>query len=317
MKTIKITPRGYCHGVVNAIQTIKKLADSSKDVPITVLGMVIHNKQVIDYFSKKGIRTLHIPNKTRLELLDEIDEGIVVFTAHGVSLAVMEKAKAKGLTVIDTTCNDVLKSQNVIRNLLDKGYEIIYIGKHTHPESEAALGLGEGVHVVETIDEVKALEIVSNKIALTNQTTMSLYDIYYLVERIKQIYPNIYFIDEICNATRIRQEAVRNASNEIEHIFVVGDRLSNNSKNLVKTALEYAHIPATLIETVEDINPLQLMLIIVVGLTSGAYTPTLVSKEVISYLENFDPNNPSTHTPKTYLSADNLLDSNQPKKRAS
>ncbi len=308
MKTIKITPRGYCHGVVNAIQTIKKLSETSLNDKITVLGMVIHNKQVIDYFSKKGIKTIHSDSKTRLELIDEINEGTIVFTAHGVSENVVVKAKAKGLNIIDTTCEDVKKSQQEIKTLLNNGYEIIYIGKHKHPESEAAQGLSDKVHIVETIEEIRRLNIKSSKIALTNQTTMSLYDIYHLTEKLKQIYPNIFFINEICNATRIRQEAVKNAPKEIEHIFVVGDKLSNNSVNLVKTAINHAKIPATLIENVEDIDINLLKNLRIVGVTSGASTPTQVTNEVISFLEDFNPNNICILAPKSKLNAENLLD---------
>lgn len=308
METIKITPRGYCHGVVNAINTIIKLTEKSMDKSITILGMVIHNKQVVDYFKSKGIRTLHDPSKTRLELLDDVDEGIVVITAHGASPDVYEKARAKGLEIIDTTCTDVIKSHTVVKELLHDGYDIIYIGKHNHPESDGTKGLSERVHVVETIEEVNTLTIDNDKIALTNQTTMSLYDIYLLAEQARERYPNIYFVDEICNATRIRQEAVRSADSSMDHIFVVGDRLSNNSRHLAYTAVEYANISSTLIETVEDIDINALKAYHVVGVTSGASTPTQVTNEVISFLRQFDKDDPTTHNNQTALQTETLLD---------
>jgi 4-hydroxy-3-methylbut-2-enyl diphosphate reductase len=308
MKTIKITPRGYCHGVVNAINTITELASRSNTKPITILGMVIHNKQVIDYFTKKGIRTLHDPSKSRLELLDQIDEGIVVFTAHGVSPQVREKAQQKGLEIIDTTCKDVTKSYELIQNLLKEEYKVIYIGKHGHPESEGALGLGSNVFVIETILELENLKLSGDKIALTNQTTMSLYDIYNLVEKAKSIYPNLYFVDEVCNATRIRQEAVINANKEIDHIFVVGDRLSNNTKQLAYTSINQAHINANVIENVSQLDIEQLKNYTCVGVTSGASTPTQVTNEVIAFLEQFDYNNPRTHNVQSKLKVDTLLD---------
>jgi 4-hydroxy-3-methylbut-2-enyl diphosphate reductase len=308
METIKIRPRGYCHGVVNAINTIMEYTEKSIDKPIAILGMVIHNKQVVEYFQRKGIRTLHDPTKTREELLDEIDDGIVVFTAHGVSPQVRAKAEAKGLEILDTTCTDVVKSHDVVRQLAADGYDILYIGKHNHPESDGAQGISDKVHVIETTQELDALDLDSPKVALTNQTTMSLYDIYQIAERAKERYPDLYFVDEICDATRIRQEAVRNANPRIEHLYVVGDRLSNNSRHLAYTALEYANIPSTLIETIDDIDIEQLTQFQVVGVTSGASTPTQVTNEVIAFLQAFDPDDPSTHDTTSALSTDTLLD---------
>lgn len=308
METIKISPRGYCHGVVNAINTITKLTEMSIDKPITILGMVIHNKQVVDFFSSKGIKTLHDPTKTRLELLDEIDQGIVVFTAHGVSPDVWKKAEEKGLEIIDTTCKDVVKSHTVVTDLVQQGYDIIYIGKHNHPESDGAKGISENVHVVETIEEIKSLHLTNPKVALTNQTTMSLYDIYQLAEEAKKWYPTIYFVDEICNATRIRQEAVKHADQSIDHIYIVGDRLSNNSQHLRDVAIEQAHISSSLIENVTEINIEELKTYKTVGVSSGASTPTQVTNEVIQFLQAFDPNDPSTFDTKTKLQTDTLLE---------
>ncbi len=307
METIKIKPRGYCHGVVNAINTISELAEKSTTKPIAILGMVIHNKQVVDYFTAKGIQTLHDPSKTRLELLDEVDEGIVVFTAHGVSPQVYAKAEAKGLEIIDTTCTDVTKSHDVVNELLEQDYDIIFIGKHNHPESDGVKGISDRVHVVETIDEIEQLNL-PGKVALTNQTTMSLYDIYLLAEKAKERYPHIHFVDEICNATRIRQEAVASADPTLDHIYVVGDRMSNNSRHLRHVAIEQAGIPATLIENVTEIDIEQLKQCTKVGITSGASTPTQVTNEVYEFLRNFDPEDPSTHDTSTKLSTDTLLD---------
>ena len=127
MKTIRITPRGLCHGVVGAINTITKLDQKSTPKPIYILGMLVHNKQVVESFKERGIITLHDPSRTRMDLLDEITEGTVIFTAHGISPKVKEKALDKGLNIIDTTCGDVTKTQDVIYEYLDKDFSIIYI----------------------------------------------------------------------------------------------------------------------------------------------------------------------------------------------
>lgn len=307
MKTIKISPRGYCHGVVNAINTITKLTELSNKKSITILGMVIHNKQVVDFFDSKGIKTIHSKTKTRMELLDLVDEGTVVFTAHGVSPKVRKKALEKGLEVIDTTCDDVFKTQETIVTLLSEGYDIIYIGKHNHPESEAAKEIDKKVHLIETLEDITNLSINNSKIAVTNQTTMSIYDIYYLTEEIKKLYPDVYFIDEICNATRIRQEAIKNQDKSIDHCFVVGDKLSNNSKKLVQVSTNEAHINATLIENVTDINIDKLKGYEIVSVSSGASTPTRVTNEVIAFLEQFDKSDKSTYNNVSKITNDNLI----------
>ncbi len=307
MKTIKITPRGYCHGVVNAINTIANLDLMSTKKPIYILGMVIHNKQIVEALNNEDLITLHSDSLTRLELLDQIEKGTVIFTAHGVSPQVYEKAKAKNLDIIDTTCVDVLKSQETIKELVSDGYSVIFIGKHHHPESEAAKGISENVYVIENIEEMKTLNLNNPKIALTNQTTMSIFDIYYISEAAKQRYPNIYIIDEICNSTRIRQEAVMKQDKTIDHCFVVGDKLSNNSKKLVDVSINEAHIDATLIENVEDINIEKLKTYHTVSVTSGASTPTKVTNEVITFLKQFDKDNPLTHNNKSKINKSNLL----------
>ena len=314
METVKLSPRGYCHGVVNAINTITNLTNLSTHKKITVLGMVIHNKQVVDFFENKGIKTIHSTTKTRLQLLDEIEDGIVVFTAHGVSPEVHKKALAKGLEIIDTTCNDVTSTQVLISDYINKGYDCLFIGKNKHPESEAARGISRSVHVIENIHDVKFLNITNKKMVLTNQTTMSLYDIYSLAENIKEKYPHIEFLDEICDATRIRQEAVRNQEQSIDHCFVVGDKLSNNSLNLVHVSEEYAKIPATLIENVEDIDINLLKDFKKVSVTSGASTPTKVTNEVIHFLAQFDKNDVNTFDTTSRINKENLITIKKPLK---
>ncbi len=304
MKTIKITPRGYCHGVVGAINTITNLDLKSIEKPIYILGMLVHNKDIVSSLDSLGIKTLHNPQKSRMELLEDIDSGTVIFTAHGISPLVYKKAEDKGLHIIDTTCSDVSKTQDIIREYIGQGYDILYIGKHGHPESEAASDISPKVHLIETkkdIDELLHLK----KVAVTNQTTMSLFDVYDLSEYAKLKFEDIEIVDEICNATRIRQEAIIN-QDPVDHCFIVGDKLSNNSKKLVQVSKEQANIDASLVENVEDLDIEFLKTIESCSVSSGASTPTQVTTEVINFLRQFDKHDISTHTPikrvdKNYL----------------
>ncbi len=307
MKTIKITPRGYCHGVVNAINTITNLDHLSMKLPVYILGMVIHNKQMVSSLESLGYITLHDPSITRLELLDKIESGTVIFTAHGVSPEVYKKAKLKGLDIIDTTCGDVFKSQDVIKEYLNKGYDVIYIGKHTHPESEAASEISNNIHIIENISDLSDLTIKNKKIVITNQTTMSIYDVFNISEKAKELYPHIEFINEICNSTRIRQEAISDIPDEVDHVYVVGDNLSNNSKKLVEVATIQGKTSSSLIESITDIDISELKKYNCVAVSSGASTPTKVTSEVIKFLEQFDKDDIRTHDTSSNLTINNLL----------
>ncbi|MFW5841821.1 MAG: 4-hydroxy-3-methylbut-2-enyl diphosphate reductase [Bacillota bacterium] len=295
MEVLALTPRGYCHGVVNAIKIMRNLVhDEHVKKPIHVLGMVVHNRKITDEFNALGLKALDDTHKSRLELLDEIDDGTIVFTAHGVSDLVYEKAISKGLEIIDTTCTDVKTSQETIKNYLKADYDVIFIGKKHHPESETALSYSDKVHLVTSVSDVLDLRIDNDRIAITNQTTMSLFDIYKITEAIRAKFELAVLIEEQCDATKTRQLAVMNQPKDVDHCFVVGDPKSNNSNKLVSVAQKEG-IAASLIQGIEDLDIDYLKTINKVSVTSGASTPSQVTKEVVTFLEAFDKNDESTH----------------------
>ena len=157
------------------------------------------------------------------------------------------------------------------------------------------------------MSELYNLQIENSKIVITNQTTMSIYDVFNISEKVKEFYPNVEFINEICNATRIRQEAVSNIPQEVEHVYVVGDKLSNNSKKLVEVASTKGNTSSSLIESITDIDLLELSKYNCVAVSSGASTPTRVTSEVIKFLEQFDKDDSSTHDTRSRLTIHNLL----------
>jgi 4-hydroxy-3-methylbut-2-enyl diphosphate reductase len=295
MEVFALTPRGYCHGVVNAIKIMRDLVhDNNVKKPIHVLGMVVHNRKITDEFNALGLTALDDTHKSRLELLDEIDEGTIVFTAHGVSDLVYEKAINKGLNIIDTTCTDVKTSQETIKNYLKADYDVLFIGKKHHPESETALSYSDKVHLVTSVEDVLDLSIKSDRIAITNQTTMSLFDIYKITEAIRAKYELAVLIEEQCDATKTRQLAVMHQPADVDHCFVVGDPKSNNSNKLV-TVAQKEGINASLIQGIEDLRIDHLKTLNKVSVTSGASTPSQVTKEVVTFLQTFDKNDESTH----------------------
>jgi 4-hydroxy-3-methylbut-2-en-1-yl diphosphate reductase len=294
MEVIKISPRGYCYGVVDAMVIAKNAAlDKTLPRPIYILGMIVHNKHVTDAFEQEGIITLD--GKNRLEILEKIDKGTVIFTAHGVSPEVKRRAKEKGLVTIDATCPDVTKTHELIKEKKDQGFQIIYIGKKGHPEPEGAVGVAPDiVHLVETVEDVEKLNINSEKILVTNQTTMSQWDVADIMEKVKQKYPHAEMHKEICLATQVRQEAVAEQAKEADLTIVVGDPKSNNSNRLAQVSEEIAGTKAYRVADVTEIEIEWLLKAKKVAVTAGASTPTPITKEVIDFLEQFDPNDPST-----------------------
>ncbi|GCL70739.1 MULTISPECIES: 4-hydroxy-3-methylbut-2-enyl diphosphate reductase [Paenibacillus] len=294
MDVIKISPRGYCYGVVDAMalamQTAKNL-DLPR--PVYILGMIVHNAHVTEFFEKEGVITLDGPN--RLEILETIDKGTVIFTAHGVSPEVRRRAREKGLTVVDASCPDVTKTHNLIREKSAEGYQIIYIGKKGHPEPEGAIGVApDRVHLIEKPEEIEKLQIHSDKIIITNQTTMSQWDIRHIMNRLLEKFPHAEIHNEICLATQVRQEAVAEQAKDADLVIVVGDPRSNNSNRLAQVSEEIAGVKAYRIADVSELKREWLEPVRRVAVTSGASTPTPITKEVITYLEQYNPKDPQT-----------------------
>ncbi len=289
MKIIKITPRGYCKGVVHAINTAKKARLDNPDSKIYILGKIVHNSYVSKALSALNIITVEKENTSRLELLDEIQEGIVIFSAHGVDYRVKKKANDKGLEIIDASCIDVIKTQNNVAEHLNQGYDIIYIGKKNHPEADGILSDYKNIHLVSKLDDVKQLDLTNDKIYVTNQTTMSIIEIAPIFVRIKEIYPHALIEEEICNATRLRQNAIINIE-KLDLLYVVGDITSNNSNKLKEIAESHNVKKAILIDDATKINITDLIDVESVGVTSGASTPTYLTNQVIETLEYYSSN---------------------------
>jgi 4-hydroxy-3-methylbut-2-en-1-yl diphosphate reductase len=281
---LKITPRGYCHGVVEAIRAAKQTAKARPGEKIRMLGYLVHNVHVTNELQQSGIELVDRDN--RLEGLDQIDQGTVIFTAHGVSPAVKARAQQRGLNTIDATCSDVVVTHDLVKDLVERGYDVVYIGRRGHPEPEGVVGEAPGrVHLVQDPQDVDALRLENDKIAVTCQTTLSIWDTAAMIKRVRERYPKAEAYNEICRATQDRQEAAVEAAKDCDLVIVVGSERSSNSKRLVQVVQELAHKPAYLVDTVADIKPEWLEGKTRVGVTSGASTPTQLTRQVIEYLE--------------------------------
>jgi 4-hydroxy-3-methylbut-2-en-1-yl diphosphate reductase len=292
MEVIKISPRGYCYGVVDALTMARKaVKDTTLPRPIYIVGQIIHNRHAIDELTGLGIITLDGPN--RAAILEQIDAGTVIFTAHGVAPEVKRRAQERGLTCVDATCPDVTKTHDLVRDLVDRGYYVIYIGKKGHPEPEGVMGEipGHG-SLVETEQDVDALQLTPEqiqKLAVSTQTTLSQWDTRRVIQYIKQLYPHAEVHIDICNATQTRQEAVAAQAKGADLTVVVGDPRSNNTNRLVQVSEELAGVPAV---RIEDLSQLQIAWLKGkkrVAVTAGASTPSQLTREVIRYLEQYEP----------------------------
>lgn len=284
MEIIKVTPRGYCKGVVRAIELAKQAALNYPNQTIYILGMLVHNKYVVEALSHYGIKTLPNSNKSKEELLDSIEEGVVIFTAHGIHPSIKQKAIDKGLTVIDATCPDVLTTTTLVSEHIKQGYHILYIGKKGHPEASAVCDFNKNITLIQNEDDIHRLPNY-DKLFVTNQTTMSIYDIETLFNRIKNKFPQAVFAEEICNATRIRQEAIAKLTN-VDVLVIVGDRASNNSNRLAQIGKEHGIKRVYLIDDANDLLQVSLKEADRIAVSSGASTPTYLTNQVIDFLQN-------------------------------
>jgi 4-hydroxy-3-methylbut-2-en-1-yl diphosphate reductase len=291
MEVVRITPRGYCHGVVEAIRIAKRVgAERGGSEPVTMLGYLVHNEHVTRELQESGVAL--IEESDRMKGLDQVREGTVIFTAHGISPKVVEAAQARGLNVVDATCSDVTRTHDIVRNLVEQGCHVVYIGKRGHPEPAGVLGIApEHTTLIETIDDADAIELPADtRLAVTCQTTLSVWDTQAIIERLVQRFPDIEVHNEICLATQERQEAAVLAAKDVDCVVVVGSRRSSNSLRLVQVVQEKGSKPAYLVDTADEVDPTWFRGMSRIGVTAGASTPTQLTRQVIAAIEAMDQN---------------------------
>jgi len=287
VEVVKITPRGYCHGVVDAFRIAKRVREET-DGPVHMLGMLVHNTHATDGLQEQGIALVDQPD--RLRGLEHIKDGTVIFTAHGVSPQVKQRAVELGLKPVDATCSDVVRTHELVADLARNGYEVVYIGRKGHPEPEGVMGEAPGkVHLVQDPADIDALELQGDRIAVTCQTTLSVWDTEDLIGRVKARYPQAEVHNEICRATQERQEAAVEAAKLVDLVIVVGSPRSSNSLRLVEVVKKLGGKPAYLVDRMEDLNIEWFKGAKKVGVTSGASTPTQLTRRVIEHIEAMAP----------------------------
>ena len=287
MDVLRITPRGYCHGVVDAIRLANE-AGTSHEGPVYMLGYLVHNAHVIDELARNGVQLVDFDD--RMAGLEQIEHGTVILTAHGVSPAVKQRAIDRGLTVIDATCSDVYITHDLIIDLVSRGYEIIYVGKPGHPEPDGAMGEAPGrVHLVSTPEDVAKLDLQNDRLAVTTQTTLSVWDTQDVINAVVAKYPHAEVHNDICLATQNRQEAAVQAAEVCDLVIVVGSERSSNSLRLVEVVRDVKQTPAYLVDSADDVDVSWFKPGMRVGVTAGASTPARVTRNVIELIEAHEP----------------------------
>jgi len=277
-KLILASPRGFCAGVVRAVDVVE-LAIEKWGSPVYVRGEIVHNPHVVRSLQGKGV--------VFVDELDQVPEGSrVIFSAHGVSPTVRKAAEERGLKVLDATCPLVTKVHREAKKFAAKDYSIILIGHEGHEEVIGTMGEApEHIEMISSKDEIAGLEVEnSDKVAYLTQTTLSVADTRDIIEGLKERFPALEgpSAEDICYATQNRQEAVRELAEQVELILVVGAENSSNSQRLVEEARKHG-VPSWLISDVDGIDPAWLKGISAVGLTSGASAPERLVDEVVSW----------------------------------
>ncbi len=287
MNVKRVVPSGYCKGVITAIKKVRQARLDYPDKNIYVLGMIVHNRFVVDAFTEMGVVTLDDPAMTKMQLLETVNDGVIVFTAHGISNEIRTRALEKGLIIVDASCEYVLYSQQLISKYVSDGYDVVYIGKKGHPEADAACSISPHVHLITGNKEISDLSIDNPKIAVTTQTTMSVLDTADLINKLLKKHPDMIVHDEICSATRMRQQAVM-ALNDADCLVVVGDPHSNNTAQLARIGRKSGIKKVLAVEVPQDLENIDLSCFENIAVTAGASTPRYLTDRVIQYLQTND-----------------------------
>ena len=279
MKVILAQPRGFCAGVVRAIDIVEKALELQR-APVYVRHEIVHNRHVVDRLQEQGARFV--------EEVSEIPEGsTTVFSAHGVSTQVVEDSASRDLDVIDATCPLVTKVHTQAKRFCRNGCEVVLIGHANHPEVEGTIGQIPGkVILVESEEDVSRIEPLDpNRLAYVTQTTLSVDDTRSIISALKKRFPNILgpSTNDICYATQNRQTAVKSLAAQADVILVLGAKNSSNSNRLREIG-ENEGVPSYLVADASCMDLAWLEEARSIGITAGASAPEYLVEALVEHL---------------------------------
>jgi len=273
-------PRGFCAGVDRAIEIVER-ALQKFGAPIYVRHEIVHNTYVVNDLKSKGAIFIE-------ELADVPPGATLVFSAHGVSRAVQDEARARGFSIFDATCPLVTKVHVEVAKLAKEGYEFIMIGHKGHPEVEGTMGqLDHGIHLVEDVEDVARVQPAqTEKLAVVTQTTLSVDDAAEITAAVRARFPQVREPkqQDICYATQNRQDAVKILSPQVDLVIVVGSPTSSNSNRLRELAARLG-TRAYMVDSAQELRTEWFDGATRVGLTAGASAPEVLVREVIDRIK--------------------------------
>ena len=279
-KVLLAAPRGYCAGVDRAVIAVEKALDHY-GAPVYVRKQIVHNKHVVQSLERRGA--------IFVEEVDEAPPGsVLVFSAHGVSPAVVAAAEARGLNTIDATCPLVTKVHREVQRFAKEGYDILLIGHNGHEEVEGTIGEApDVVQLVDGFDDVERVKVRDpEKVIWLSQTTLSVDETMETVHQLRKKLPTLQNppSDDICYATQNRQVAIKEIAPQADLVLVVGSTNSSNSVRLVEVSLEYGAKAAYLIDYAAEAKEEWLTGVTTVGVSSGASVPEILVKDLLTWL---------------------------------
>jgi len=284
MKVVLAQPRGFCAGVVRAIEIVERALEKYGP-PVYVRHEIVHNKYVVESLKARGARFVE-------EVSEIPPNAVAIFSAHGVAKKVEEEAASRNLPVLDATCPLVTKVHNQGKRYVAQGRTLILIGHAGHPEVEGTLGQIPGpVVLIQTEEDVAALDIPEDApVAYVTQTTLSVDDTRGIIAALQRRFKDIVGPEtrDICYATQNRQSAVRDMSHVVDLILVVGAKNSSNSNRLREIGTEVG-IPSYLVADGSEVDPAWLEGVETVGITAGASAPEVLVEDVIDALRRLGP----------------------------
>lgn len=285
IEIITLSSQGFCYGVNQSIKKVLKvLNDKNTPKPIYLLNSIVHNSFVNNYFIEQGIIILE--GSPKIELLDKISSGTVIFSAHGVGDNVYAKAKEKNLNIVDATCPFVEKSYQLIKKHLNNNYHLLYIGKPKHPEAEAVSSFSNDITIINEDNII--IPNTTKQLAIAHQTTMSDYDVEHIYKVVKTKVPNILVLPMICNATKHRQDELRNELQNIADdtlVIIVGDKSSNNCTKLYELAKRHSN-NVLFISSYKELISFDLSSYNKFIISSGTSTPIINVEQISKYIKN-------------------------------
>jgi 4-hydroxy-3-methylbut-2-en-1-yl diphosphate reductase len=284
MRVVLAQPRGFCAGVVRAIDIVERALEKYGE-PVYVRHEIVHNRHVVEALKNKGARFV--------EELNEVPDGAVtVFSAHGVAQTIMQEAQRRNLPVLDATCPLVSKVHSQGKRYVAAGRTLILVGHAGHPEVEGTMGqVGAPVHLVQSEKDVEALPVArETPVAYVTQTTLSIDDTRNVIAALKRRFDDIVGPEttDICYATQNRQQAVRELCRIADIILVVGAKNSSNSNRLREIGKEEG-VPSYLINDGSELDPAWVVDKKTIGLTAGASAPEAIVENVIAALRVINP----------------------------